>query len=141
MSTASAPVPHLPLPPNLLPSATNTNLSTSPESPVALGRNEAHQELVPRLECVLGPSIRERVSRTYCFDAPGLLFALVILQGEIDLDMGIGPYVLRHCRLRCDADSVVVHTCRSMVREQWDSKSSESPAVITNERAASLRVM
>src|SRR5436189_3685164 len=29
------------------------NLSTSAESPVALGRNEAHQDLVPKLECVL----------------------------------------------------------------------------------------
>src|SRR5678816_3838754 len=90
------------------------NLSTSAESPVALGRNEAHQEFVPKLECVLGPSVRERISRTYCLDAPRLLLTLVILQFEIDLDMGIGPYVLRDCRLRRDADGVVVHTCRSM---------------------------
>src|SRR5262245_30953429 len=40
-------------------------LSASAESPVALGRNEAHQELVPKLECVFGPSIPKRVSRTY----------------------------------------------------------------------------
>src|SRR5512141_902842 len=39
-------------------------LRTSPESPVALGRDEAHQKLVPRLEGILGPSIRERVPRT-----------------------------------------------------------------------------
>src|SRR5262249_60404482 len=91
-------------------------LSTGAESPIAFGRNEAHQELVPGLETVLGPAIRERVSRTYCLDAPGLLFAVIVLQGEINLDVAIGPYVLRHCRLRCDAVSVVVHTCRSMVR-------------------------
>src|SRR4030095_11674096 len=96
------------------------DLSTGAESPVALGRNEAHQQLVPGLVCVLGPAIRERISRTYCFNAPCLLFALVVLQGEINLDMGIGPYVLRDRRLGCDANSVVVHTGRSMVREQRD---------------------
>src|SRR6185369_17727612 len=94
------------------------DLRTIPKKSILLGRNEAHQEFVPGLECGLGPAIRERVSRTDCLDAPGLLFALVVLQGEIDLDMGIGPYVLRHCRLRCDAVTVVVHTGRSMVREQ-----------------------
>src|SRR5204863_9304987 len=93
------------------------DLSKSAESSVALGLNEAHQELVPSLECVLGPAIRERVSVTYCLDAPGLLFALIILQGEINLDVGIGPYVLRHCRLRCDAMSKVIHPCRSVMRE------------------------
>src|SRR5580704_15913019 len=93
-------------------------LRTSPESPVALGRNEAHQELVPRLEGLLRPAIGERVSGTYCFDAPGLLFARIILQGEINLDMGIGPYVLRDCRLRSDAMSKVIHARGSMMREQ-----------------------
>src|SRR5579872_4896003 len=37
-------------------------LSTSPPSPVALGRNEAHQEFVSRLERLLRPAIREHVS-------------------------------------------------------------------------------
>ncbi len=86
------------------------DLRTIPKKPVAQGRNEAHQELVPGLERVLGPAIPERVTRTDCLDAPGLLFTLVVLQGEIDLDMGIGPYVLRHRRLRCDAVGVVVDT-------------------------------
>ena len=89
-------------------------LSTRAESPIAFGRNEAHQELVPDLETVLGPAIRERVSRADCLDAPGLLIAHIVLQGEINLDVGIGPYVLRHRRFRCDAVSVVVHTSRSM---------------------------
>src|SRR5215831_14398536 len=52
-------------------------LSTRAERPIAFGRNEAHQELVPGLETALGPAIRERVSRTDGLDAPGLLFALV----------------------------------------------------------------
>src|SRR5207247_3149360 len=68
-------------------------LNTSSESPVALGRNEADQELVPSLERLLRPAIRECVSRTYCFDAPGLIFALIVLQAEINLDVGICPYV------------------------------------------------
>src|SRR5215469_3835974 len=92
-------------------------LSTSPPMPVALGRNEAHQEFVSRLECLLRPAIREHVSRTCCFHAPGLLFALIILQGEMNLDMRIGPYVLRHRRFRRDAMIMVKDPCRSMMRE------------------------
>src|SRR5689334_17116091 len=49
-------------------------LSASPPIPVAFGRNEAHQEFVSRLECLLRPAIGEHVSRTSCFHAPGLLF-------------------------------------------------------------------
>src|ERR1700722_17992918 len=92
-------------------------LSTSPPSPVALGRNKAHQEFVSRLECLLRPAICEHVSRTCCFHAPVLLFALIVLQGEMNLDMRIGPYVIRHCRPRCDAMTMVKDPCRSMMRE------------------------
>src|SRR6185369_11043164 len=83
-------------------------LRTSSESPVALGRDEADEKFVPSLERILRPAIRKRVSGTYGFDAPGLLFAFIVLQRKVNLDVGILKYVSRHGRLRRDANREVI---------------------------------
>jgi len=92
-------------------------LRTRAKMPVALGGNKAHQELVPGLERILRPAIRERVPRTHCLDAPHLLFTLIVLQRKVNLDVGIGKNVLRHRRLRGDAMRKVIYARGAMMRE------------------------
>src|SRR5690349_13945228 len=92
-------------------------LRTRAEMPVTFGGNKAHQQLVAGLERILRPAIRERVPRTHGLDAPHLLFALVVLQRKVDLDMRIGKYVLRDRSLRGDAMRKVIDARSAVMRQ------------------------